>query len=113
MSATFGANETDSASTALPQSQDSLDSVLPTTLDVPDDDFYDLVERRRLWWDSARRKTWMSGRGYTLYQRMYRTSGEPSNVVRLYDARRRDTSFPYAHHGGPEDVSFRASTGPR
>lgn len=112
--ATFAVNEPDFASLALPQNQDSLDSILPTMLDVPDDEFYDLVQRRRTWWDSARLKAWMSGKGYTLYQRVYRSSGDSLDLVRLHDARRQDTSFPYAHHGGPtEDVRFDAKTGPR
>ncbi|KAG6901040.1 hypothetical protein C0995_001659, partial [Termitomyces sp. Mi166 len=118
MSATSAVNSSLSASTALPHIQDSLDSILPTTLDGLDDGFCELTDRRLAWWDSAHLKKWMSDRGYSFYQR-FRGDGpgnDISDTVFLPDAQRQDTSFPYAHHGGPADhpwPPFTADTGER
>lgn len=117
MSALSTADNTHSTQPGSPaHCQDSLDSVLPTTLDGLDDGFCELVERRIAWWDSAPFKSWISDQGYSMYQRVYHTSGEPSDTVFPPEARQQDTSFPYAHHGGPVDdaqLPLNANTGDR
>ncbi|KAH0586086.1 hypothetical protein H2248_007357 [Termitomyces sp. 'cryptogamus'] len=115
-SATDKVDSTYPSSADLPHCQDTLDSVLNSPLDGLDDGFCELADRRLAWWDSMRLRTWMSDRGYSLYQRSYAKSGLPSDLVYLPGAERQDTSFPYAHHGGPEKSVwplFSAHTGER
>ncbi|KAG6879345.1 hypothetical protein C0992_003387 [Termitomyces sp. T32_za158] len=105
MSAILTANNADST-------QDCLDSILPTTLDGLDDGFCELAERRIYWWDSARLQSWLSNvsdRGYTFYQRLYRSPGDPSDTVfPAVIQQQEETTFPYAYHVGPAENAWPA-----
>ncbi|KAG5352556.1 hypothetical protein C0989_001774 [Termitomyces sp. Mn162] len=95
---------------------DALDSVLNNPLDEPGDASCELANRRLAWWDSAHLRTWMLDQGYSFYQRLYNSSGDPSDIVFLPGAERQDTSFPYAHQGGSAEAvrqPFEAHTGER
>ncbi|KAG6867074.1 hypothetical protein C0993_007052 [Termitomyces sp. T159_Od127] len=80
---------------------DDLDSVLRTSLWPHDPGFRELTDRRFAWWDSKRIRSWLLGKGYTLYrpcpseaeffEQMYPSNPGPHESV-----------FPYANLDDPE-----------
>ncbi|KAG6811982.1 hypothetical protein H0H92_005016 [Tricholoma furcatifolium] len=101
-----------------PNSGPSLNSVLPTTLDVYDEGFYELVLQRMLWWDSPHVRARLLEKGYTLYDRLV-LGGEPSDLMYPLNVEWLTSIFPFANHEGPATgvhtkyPAFTADTGGR
>ncbi|KAG5727731.1 hypothetical protein E4T56_gene20761, partial [Termitomyces sp. T112] len=74
------------------QCNDTLDSVLRTSLYPHDPEFEELSCRRIAWWDSSHTRSWFLEKGYTLYH--IRESG-------MYPAstKHSETPFPFPMHG--------------
>ncbi|KAG6896438.1 hypothetical protein C0995_011414, partial [Termitomyces sp. Mi166 len=80
---------------------DTLDSVLRTSLWPDDPEFYQLACRRVAWWDSDRVRSWLLEKGYTLYLRSpseddYEAGMHPVNPEH------KEHIFPFANHEGVE-----------
>ncbi|KAH0585960.1 hypothetical protein H2248_007246 [Termitomyces sp. 'cryptogamus'] len=74
------------------QCNDTLDSVLRTSLYPHDPEFEELSCRRIAWWDSSHTRSWFLEKGYTLYH--IRESGmDPAST------KHSETPFPFPMHG--------------
>ncbi|KAG6828336.1 hypothetical protein H0H92_008350 [Tricholoma furcatifolium] len=84
-----------------------LDVLLRNPLLPQDEGFEELACERLAWWDSDRIRTWFREKGYTLYERIP-CDGFSYGMYPL-DAERRDSTFPFAIHSGPDPVYTDAS----
>ncbi|KAG6810325.1 hypothetical protein H0H92_012392, partial [Tricholoma furcatifolium] len=81
-------------------SDDNLDSILRTRVDVYDIRFRELQTRRVEWWESKRVKSWLLQKGYTLYCHMYYDGLIAPAEVFPPNVERKENAFPSAYHGG-------------
>ncbi|KAG6898914.1 hypothetical protein C0995_007814, partial [Termitomyces sp. Mi166 len=80
---------------------DTLDSVLRTSLWLDDPEFYQLACRRVAWWDSDRVRSWLLEKGYTLYLR-YPSEDDYEAGMHPVNPEHKEHIFPFANHEGAE-----------
>ncbi|KAG6902718.1 hypothetical protein C0995_012382 [Termitomyces sp. Mi166 len=83
---------------------DTLDSVLRTSLWLDDPKFYQLACRRVAWWDSDRIRLWLLEKSYTLYLRYPSEEDYADGMYPVYPEHN-EYIFPFAHHQGRESDS--------